>query len=186
MLYAAFPLLLLIFSLNFCHFDYKYILVWKFLLGFILHGPSVLSDLGDCLLSQVRELFSYYVLNIILSPFLSPPSGIIICWWMGLCPYLVIWPEASLALAPTSYWVGPGLVTNELEGGFYNGICQQWLPQSRMSSKYGCCHLSMSPVWAASNLPLQETLQDQQVDLTQVSIKLLFTESWWGWDLCAL
>ena len=40
---------------------------------------TALPDLCDYFLSQVRELFSYYVLNIILSPFLSPPSGIIIC-----------------------------------------------------------------------------------------------------------
>ena len=41
-----------------------------YLFGFILYGTLCFLDLGDCLLSQVREVFSYYVFKYVLSLFL--------------------------------------------------------------------------------------------------------------------
>ena len=42
-----------------------------FLFGVILFGTLHYLDLGDCCLSQVREVFSCYVFIYVLSPFLS-------------------------------------------------------------------------------------------------------------------
>ena len=42
-----------------------------FLYGLILCGTLCFLELGDCFLSQIREVFSYYVFKYVLSPFLS-------------------------------------------------------------------------------------------------------------------
>ena len=42
-----------------------------FLLGFILPRTLCFLDLGDCFLSHVREVFSYYLLKYFLRSFLS-------------------------------------------------------------------------------------------------------------------
>ena len=45
--------------------------------GFILYRTLHFLDLGDCFLSHVMEVLSYYLFKILLRPFLSPssPSG---------------------------------------------------------------------------------------------------------------
>ena len=73
---------------------------------------------------------------------------------------LVVWPEASHpALAPTGYWVGPGLGANEPR-------C--WLPAAvfmRLNIPKSVCHQCLC-LQGEPQLPpppfLQETLQDQQ------------------------
>ena len=40
-------------------------------IGLILYGTLHFPDLGDCFLSQVREVFSYYLFKYVISPFLS-------------------------------------------------------------------------------------------------------------------
>ena len=72
MLFVAFPLLLLIFfSLSFISVNLITVCLGKFLLGFVLYGTLRFLDLGDCFLSQVREVFSYYAFKYVFCPFLS-------------------------------------------------------------------------------------------------------------------
>ena len=42
-----------------------------FLLGYICMELSVLPGLGDCLLSHVKEVFSYYLFKCFVRPLLS-------------------------------------------------------------------------------------------------------------------
>ena len=46
-----------------------------FLFGLVLYGTLYASWTWDCFLSQVKEVFSYYIIKYILSPFLSSPFG---------------------------------------------------------------------------------------------------------------
>ena len=70
MLFVSFSLLLLIslFIFNCFHFDYS--ISWYFPFWFIPCGTLCFLDLGDCFLSQIREVFSYYVFKYVLS---APP-----------------------------------------------------------------------------------------------------------------
>ena len=52
------------------------------LFGVILFGTLCFLDLGDCSLSQVRQVFSFCVFRCILGPFLSSPSGFSIIWML--------------------------------------------------------------------------------------------------------
>ena len=68
MLFATFPLLLLIFSL--CPSILPNVLACS-TLGLSCMSLSLLPELGDCSLSHVREVFSYYIFKYFLGPFLS-------------------------------------------------------------------------------------------------------------------
>ena len=64
---------------NFCHFNYnasRYGMLWVY----TVWDSLCFLDLGVCFLSQVREVFSYYVFKFILCPFFSSPSGTPIMW----------------------------------------------------------------------------------------------------------
>ena len=70
MLFFAFPLLLLIFSV------YHFVILITMCLGvilfeLILYGTLHFLDLGDGILSLVKEVFSYYVFKYFLRHFLS-------------------------------------------------------------------------------------------------------------------
>ena len=63
------------FVFNFCQFDYsvsQHVTPWVDPEWYSLH----FVDLGDCFLSHVREVFSYYLLKYLLRPSVSLPSGI--------------------------------------------------------------------------------------------------------------
>ena len=73
LLFVAFLLLLLKFSLNFCPYNYNVCLcvpLWGGPVRESLHFP----ELGDCFLSQVREIFTYYVFKYVLRPWPSLSS----------------------------------------------------------------------------------------------------------------
>ena len=55
--------LIFVFFINMC--------LSMFLLGFILCGTLGFLDLGDCFLSHVRDIFSYYFFKYFLWPFIS-------------------------------------------------------------------------------------------------------------------
>ena len=81
------------------------------------------------------------------------------CWWVWLCPCLANCLAKGISvLVSTGWWDGPrlGPKASKVQGGFQNGssVC---VP--RMTSS---CFLFL---W--------ETLQDQQVGLTQAPFKLL-------------
>lgn len=67
-IFSDFPLLLLLFSLIFV------ILIAMclglFLCGSILNGILCFLDLVDCFLSQLKEVFKYYLFRYFISPFL--------------------------------------------------------------------------------------------------------------------
>ena len=66
---------------NFCHFNYNaswYGTLWVY----TIWDSLCFLDLGTCFLSQVREVFSYYLFKFILCPFLSSPSGSPIMWML--------------------------------------------------------------------------------------------------------
>ena len=68
MLFATFPLLLLIVSR--CPSILPNVLACS-TLGLSCMSLSLLPELGDCSLSHVREVFSYYIFKYFLGPFLS-------------------------------------------------------------------------------------------------------------------
>ena len=76
MLFVAFPLLLLIFSLifNFCHFDYSVLWCIPLWVNPVWDSLHFLV-LGDYFLPQIREVFSYCLFKYVFRPFLSPPFG---------------------------------------------------------------------------------------------------------------
>ena len=79
------------------------------------------------------------------------------------------------ALATAGYWVGSGLGTKELEGGFQDGAqcaCDGKLPNMAAASIYVPRRASATPTLPTSP-PLPETLQDQKVGLAQAPIKLV-------------
>lgn len=84
-IFSDFPLLLLLFSLIFV------ILIAMclglFLCGSILNGILCFLDLVDCFLSQLKEVFKYYLFRYFISPFLfsmfSPSVTLII--WILVC-----------------------------------------------------------------------------------------------------
>ena len=150
-------------------------------------GLYVLLDLADWFLSQIMKFFSYYLLTggwrWTLTPwwtrlclgacqdrtvgplvFRKPVS-----WWVWLLsPQLVVWLEAS------QHW------SLQVVGGAKSWCRWANMAATRSVHMVECSLLclppvSVSPGWATASrlLPLQETFQDQQVDVAQAPIKLL-------------
>ena len=150
-------------------------------------GLYVLLDLADWFLSQIMKVFSYYLLTggwrWTLTPwwtrlclgacqdrtvgplvFRKPVS-----WWVWLLsPQLVVWLEAS------QHW------SLQVVGGAKSWCRWANMAATRSVHMVECSLLclppvSVSPGWATASrlLPLQETFQDQQVDVAQAPIKLL-------------
>ena len=98
-----------------------------------------------------------------VSPGRLPPDELGPCLHPVSC---LVWE--ILVLVP-AYWVEVALgpAATKLKGGFQNASCQHQCPCGSMSSLSGC-HQCLCPR-ASSSCPLllQETLQDQQVVLTQ-------------------
>ena len=70
--------------------------------------------------------------------------------------------------------MGLGPEASKLEGGFQNDTCQHQSPHGRTSSQKWLPLVSVFPrVTSICPLPLWETIQDQQVRLTQSPFKLL-------------
>ena len=97
MLFATFPLLLLIFSL--CPSILPNVLACS-TLGLSCMSLSLLPELGDCSLSHVREVFSYYIFKYFLGPFLSVFFGTPI---MRILVHLMLSPTpvSSFILCPS-------------------------------------------------------------------------------------
>lgn len=113
-IFSDFPLLLLLFSLIFV------ILIAMclglFLCGSILNGILCFLDLVDCFLSQLKEVFKYYLFRYFISPFLfsmfSPSVTLIIwilvCWCcprdLSDCPhfFLILFSFCSVAMISTT------------------------------------------------------------------------------------
>ena len=85
MIFVAFSLLLLIslFIFNCCHFNYS--ISWCVPFWVLLYGTLCFLDLGDCFLSQVRQVFSLRFSDMFSACFsLSSPSrtcimGFLVC-----------------------------------------------------------------------------------------------------------
>ena len=71
---------------------------------------------------------------------------------------------------PEGCWVRPGIGVNELEGGSHIGPAHM---SSRKLPYVAATNVCVLRVSLSYPLPLQETLQDQQVGLAQAPIKLL-------------
>ena len=68
-LYVTCCFFLATFNFNFCHFNYS--VFWCVPLWVNPEWDSLcFLDLDVCFLSQIREVFSYYVFKYVLSPFL--------------------------------------------------------------------------------------------------------------------
>ena len=76
---AVFNILFL--SLIFCHFHYNMSWCGPFCVDPVWNSLCFLN-LDVCSLSQVREVFSYYVFKYVLCLFLSSPSWIPIMWML--------------------------------------------------------------------------------------------------------
>ena len=64
---CCFSLAVLKFSLNFCHYNFNVSLCVP-LWGSPVRESLHFLELGDCFLSQVREIFTYYVFKYVLRP----------------------------------------------------------------------------------------------------------------------
>ena len=69
--------------------------------------------------------------------------------------------------------MGPGLGTIEPEGGSHDASCQQQCPCGRKLPNMATDSIYVPRVSYSHPLPLQATLQDQQLDLAQAPVKLL-------------
>ena len=96
------------------------------------------------------------------------------CWWWKLCPCqasCLAWGIPTPA--PTGWWAGLGPSANKLEGESQTDACQHQCPHGKTGSQNCSASVSVPRVSSSCLLPLWETLQDQQVDLTQAPFKWL-------------
>ena len=154
-----------------------------FLFELILYGTLCTFGLG-WFLSQIREVFSYYLLTGGWRWTLTP-------WWTRLC--LGACQDRTLGplvfRKPVSWWIWllPPQLVVWLEAPPHRSLqlVGSWCRRAKVAATRSVhvveCSLlclppvSVSPGWAAAShlLPFQETLQDQQVDVAQAPIKLL-------------